>query len=212
MRHPAAHRAQLAFSLPPPSGSPHPRVRWGRLHTSRGRCDCGELQPSAQSCQASPLCHPVRAGHTPQQTWPDLLRGTQDMKSTFPHHGRPLHSCNLAGSLRDGTPVHLLQPLGSLPYWEPIAVRLPMSFPSGRTPRALAFEGGQDHRGPEGPVALELDAPSWVKWIYHAALIGRALYRMHAPSRRRAQFPDGRFVPQPDSQHDSSHRKDRNGC
>ena len=45
------------------------------------------------------------------------------MKSTFPHHGRPLHSCNLAGSLRDGTPVHLLQPLGSLPYWEPVPYR-----------------------------------------------------------------------------------------
>jgi hypothetical protein len=135
------------------------------------------------------------------------------MKSTFPHHGRPLRSCNLAGSLRDGKPVHSLQPLGSLPYREPIAVRLPMSFPSGRTPRALAFKGRQDHRGPESPAALELDAPSWVKWIYHVTLIGRALHRMHASRLHRAggarNFPPSdSCADQATPQHDSSHQED----
>lgn len=113
--------------------------------------------------------------------------------------------------------MHLLQPLGSLPHWEPIAVRLPMSLPSGRTPRALAFQGRQDHRGPESPVALELDAPSWVKWIHRAASIGRALCRMHAPKPHRAggarNFPlSDSCADQAAPQHDLSRQEDQSRC
>lgn len=124
---------------------------------------------------------------TLRQTWPDLWHGTQNAESTFQ---RRCHSPRAGAGLRDCLLTQLQSGLlcpARVPCncWDQLLLWAANSRPSARE-LTTGRSSDKETRIARVPAALELEAPTWVKWIRCPTSIGRALHRMHAPNPRQA--------------------------